>query len=325
MAPQPSFDRKTTYTNPVYPGTFADPFVLRHENGYTAFGTAPAVDGRPFPTLQSDDLVHWTPGPGALIPPEGFEGGDFWAPEVAYRDGRFLMVYSVGGENHVGHGLRVATSERPEGPYRDAGRPLLDPAKAPFAIDAHPFLDADGRWHLFYARDLLDSDRPGTSLVVAPWDDPFRLPDEFHVVARAAHDWQLYQRDRPMPQYDARLFEWHTLEGPFVVPHDGKLVLLYSGGNFGDETYGVDFLVADSVYGEYRDTNDGTGARVLRTVAGRVIGPGHNSVVKGPDGQDWMVYHAWDLEGHGRHLCVDPLDWTEDGPRCVPTWTPQTF
>ncbi len=314
-----------SYQNPVFPGTFADPFVLRHAGAYHAFGTGPSSGGRVFPTLRSDDFARWEADGAALIPPEGLENGDYWAPEVAFRDETFFLYYSVGGLNHVGHQLRVATSDRPEGPYRDSGHPLLDPASAPFAIDAHPFQDAQGRWHLFYARDLLDSDRPGTSLVVAPLDDPFRLPTEFHVVARAAHDWQIYERDRPMPQYGDGPFQWHTLEGPFVVPHDGLLYLLYSGGNFGDDTYGVDYLVAPDVYGEYQDTNDGTAARVLRTVPERVIGPGHNSVVKGPDGEDYVVYHAWDLGMAGRRLHLDRLRWTPEGPRCTPTLTRQAL
>ena len=313
----------TTYTNPVYAGTFADPFVLRHEGVYHAVGTGPAGDGRVFPTLRSEDFARWEPGPGALVPPAGLEGGDFWAPEIAHRDGTFFLYYSVGGLNHVGHQLRVATSERPEGPYRDSGRPLLDPATAPFAIDAHPYRHADGGWHLYYARDLLDGDRPGTSLVVAPLDDPLRLSADYHLVARATHDWQLYERDRAMPQYGDAPFQWHTLEGPFVVPHEGRLFLLYSGGNFGNDSYGVDYLVADEVYGPYHDTSDGRGARLLRTVPGKVLGPGHNSVAPGPDGAEWMVYHAWDLAMAGRRLCLDRLQWTPDGPRCAPTWTPQ--
>ena len=311
------------YQNPVYPGAFADPFVLRHEGVYTALGTGPGSEGRVFPTLRSEDFATWTPGPAALVPVEGFEDGDLWAPEVAYRDGAFFMVYSVGA-GHVGHQLRVATADCPEGPYRDSGHPLLDPATAPFAIDAHPFQAADGSWHLYYARDVVEGDRPGTSLVVAPWADPFRLPADYHLVARAAHDWQLYERDRPMPQYGETPYQWHTLEGPFAVSHDGRIFLLYSGGNFQNETYGVDYLVADSVYGAYEDTNDGSAARVLRTVPGRVVGPGHNSVAKAPDGSDYVVYHAWDLEMGGRHLCLDRLDWTPDGPRCAPTWTPQS-
>ncbi|RYG22026.1 glycoside hydrolase, partial [bacterium] len=265
----------SAYTNPVHSGYFADPFVLNHEGGFYAVGTGPA-EGGVFPTLLSEDFVTWTPGPGALIPPTGFENGDFWAPEIAYRDGTFYLYYSV-GVGHQGHQLRVATSQRPEGPYQDSGHPLLDPSTTPFAIDAHPFCDAEGKWHLYYARDILEGDRPGTSLVVTPLDDPLQIAPEYHVVARANHDWQIYERDRSMPHYGETLYQWHTLEGPFVVPHEGKLYVLYSGGNFQNDTYGVDYLIADSVYGEYHDTNDGTAARVLRTVPGRVIGPGHNS------------------------------------------------
>ncbi|RYG19514.1 glycoside hydrolase, partial [bacterium] len=68
---------------------------------------------------------------------------------------------------------------------------------------------------------------------------------------------------------------------------------------------------------------DGTAARVLRTVPGRVIGPGHNSVVRGPGAVDYVVYHAWDTALSARRLCIDRLDWTPEGPRCTPTWEPQ--
>ena len=39
-----------------------------------------------------------------------------------------------------------------------------------FAIDPHPFHD-DGRWYLYYARDVLDADRVGTHLAVAELSD----------------------------------------------------------------------------------------------------------------------------------------------------------
>jgi GH43 family beta-xylosidase len=43
-----------TYRNPVYPDIFADPFVLRHEGVYYAYGTAPGgADGRQVPVLRS--------------------------------------------------------------------------------------------------------------------------------------------------------------------------------------------------------------------------------------------------------------------------------
>jgi GH43 family beta-xylosidase len=232
------------------------------------------------------------------------------------------MYYSVGTSDER-HELRVATSVCPEGPYNEQERPLLDPASACFAIDPSPFRDVDGRWYLFYARDFLDSDgdtRPGTALVLAPLLEMLRVSDDFTLVMRARHDWQRYQAGRPM--YGG-IYDWHTLEGPCPVRR-GRYYCLYSGGNWQNDSYGIDFVSADSVQGPWRDTNDGSGPRVLRTVPGRMIGPGHNSIVSGPGGRDLIAYHAWDVEMTARRLCLDGLVWTDDGPRSLgPNWTRQ--
>jgi hypothetical protein len=86
------------------------------------------------------------------------------------------------------------------------------------------------------------------------------------------------------------------------------------------------------VLGPYTDEGGETVPRVLRTIPGRVRGPGHNSIVTGPDGEtQFLVYHAWDAEGKARKMCIDPLVWTPDGPagdvrpRCDgPSWTERT-
>jgi len=72
---------------------------------------------------------------------------------------------------------------------------------------------------------------------------------------------------------------------------------------------------------------DESGPSVLRGVEGHVIGPGHNSFVLGPDGKtDFAVYHAWDTHKTARRLCLDPLQWTPDGPKVLgPMWTQQRF
>jgi GH43 family beta-xylosidase len=125
-----------------------------------------------------------------------------------------------------------------------------------------------------------------------------------------------------MAAYGRTFPEWHTIEGPYVVRHEGKYYCFYSGANWQTPRYGVDYAVADHVTGPY--TGQGREARVLRGVPGRVRGPGHHSVTVGPDGRDWIVYHAWDSGMRTRQLCVDRLAWTPDGPRCVgPTSTPQ--
>ncbi len=331
-----------TYTNPIYPGYFADPFVWRYKGEYYAVGTGPAEASgeikeaeaassamlgrfRIFPLLRSDDFVHWHYVSGALIPPDPDLGDSFWAPEVAFHDGRFYLYYSVGKEDKE-HQLRVATSSHPLGPYTDTGKSLVDPQAFPFTIDAHAFEDDDGQWYLFYARDFLDLEggrRAGTALVVDRMLDMTTLAGTPTTVARARYDWQLYMADRTM--YGGQ-WDWHTLEGPSVVKRDGRYYCFYSGGRWETETYGVDYCVADHPLGPWDDAGSERGPRVLKTVLDQVVGPGHNSIVKGPDNvTDYIVYHAWDPLRTARRTCIDRLLWTPDGPRANgPTWLPQT-
>lgn len=321
-----------SYTNPVYPEYFADPFVWQHQGVYYAIGTGSLeatgqVDEicqqRVFPLLRSNDLVNWQFVGNALQRPDPALGDNFWAPEVASYDGIFYLYYSVGHEDKH-HQLRVATSPNPMGPYQDIREPLVDPKTCAFAIDPSPFQDDDGQWYLFYAQDFLDTEdgmRAGTALVVDRLLTMTKLAGGARVVLRARHDWQRFLAERPMY---GNVYDWHTLEGPCVRKHDNRYYCFYSGGRWETESYGVDYGVADQVMGPYSEAGNEAGPRVLRSCPSQVLGPGHNSVVVSPNGQEYMVYHAWDTGMKARRMCIDLLLWTAEGPRCQgPTWTQQ--
>lgn len=312
---------KLTHANPAYAGYFADPFVWKSHDTYYAIGTgASEAAGEPigkiFPILQSTDFFTWQFASSAMIRPEHGLGSNFWAPEVAHADGTFYLYYSV-GHGDKNHQLRVATSDSAQGPYHDSGKALIDPATCPFAIDAHPFQDDDGQWYLFYATDFLDTPaeaRAGTALKVARMKSMTELADAGLVVLRARSDWQRFQSNRAMY---GRAWDWHTLEGPCVRKHGGRYYCFYSAGRWENESYGVDYGVAEHVMGPYSDKGNESGPRVLRTIPGSVIGPGHNSIVVGPDAEtEYIVYHAWDKEMKERQMFIDKLIWTNDGPRC---------
>lgn len=310
-----------TYTNPVYPDIMADPFVLRHEGMYYAYGTGPGgTDGRHFPVLRSPDLVAWEPLGHALVPPGGH---DFWAPEVAFHDGLFYMYYSAQGIDGRDHQLRVATSRVPEGPFTDCGKVLVP--DQPFSIDAHPFCDADGQWYLYYSIDFLeleDDHRVGTGVVVDRMLDMTTLAGAPVTVVRPHADWHLFLAGRPM--YEA-VYDWHTVEGAAVLRHQDRYYCFYSGGAWERENYGVSYVVADHPAGPFQRPSAGDSALLMSSLAGHVIGPGHNSFVTGPHGSEtWIVYHAWDVAMTGRRMCIDLLQW--DGERPItqgPTWTAQ--
>jgi beta-xylosidase len=306
-----------SYCNPVYDAYFADPFVMRVDDGYVAIGTGRQVGDLVFEVLVSSDLVTWTSVGGALDAPADI-GTDFWAPEVAYHDGTWFMYYSV-GVGDTAHHLRVATATSPTGPYVDQGHNLTPSER--FAIDPHPCQGADGEWYLFYARDVLEGDRVGTMLAVDRLTDMTTLKGSPVEVLRPSGDWQIYQRGRSM--YES-VYDWHTLEGPFVHLRDGRYWCFYSGGSWLEPTYAVGYAVADHPLGPWTEP---VGAEpLLRTVPGQVIGPGHNSVVTAHDGTDVLVYHAWDAAQTARRMCIDPLTWTPAGPRTDgPTYQPTTL
>jgi beta-xylosidase len=311
------------YTNPVYPASMPDPGVLHFDGRYYAFGTTgdARIDGRVFRVLSSDDLVNWKGSGGALEPPLENLKVQYWAPEVVHHDGTFYLYYSTGTLPDLTFSIRVATSNNPEGPYVDKGMPLKEGDSAPFFIDGHPYQDDDGNWYFFYAKDFPNTDDgclAGTGIVVDRLLDMTRLEGKPRVVVRPRYPWTLFEANRKMDLYGGQIYDWHTIEAPWVVKHDGRYYCFYSGSNFGTPNYGVDYVVADAVMGPYFD--QGQSARVLHEIADLVRGPGHHSIVTAPDGKtEVMVYHAWDKDMSKRQMHIDPLRWTVDGPRCTPT------
>ena len=310
-----------TYTNPVYDGYLGDPFVLKHNGEYYAYGTVP-LGGLAVPVLHSRDLVDWRPlGKALTLRGDAFDA--LWAPEVAYDNGTFYMYYSAGGEEGEGHQLRVALASHPAGPFEDSGA-VITPDD-PFTIDAHPFRDEDGRWYLYYCRDFLDSDaegRVGTGIVVDRLVGMTRLAGERRTVVRPHADWQLYERQR---EWYGRVWDWYTVEGASVRKHEGRYYCLYSGGAWREPNYGVSYVVADRPTGPFVPETATEGPVILRTRPGRVVGPGHASVVLAPDhAREYLVYHAWDRAHTSRQMRIDPLNWDGVAPSSTgPTLDPQ--
>jgi GH43 family beta-xylosidase len=309
---------RLTYQNPVFAKNFPDPFVIKYCGEYWAFGTGVWHDGRVFGILRSRDLVQWQDVGGAMTPlPD--DHPCYWAPEVTVDNGRFYLYYSVG--NEINMHIRVASAAHPAGPFIDQGTRLTG---EPFAIDAHVFVDDDGCRYLFYATDFLDHERVGTGTVMDRLRDPFTLAGQPRPVSRARYDWQIYHPHRA-EKGGAR---WHTLEGSFVLKRKGVYYQMFSGGNWKSPGYGVGYAVTRTLDtpDEWRQVCDGEQTLpILRTLPGQVIGPGHNSVVRGPDNRQlYCVYHRWG-NGDGRQLAIDPLDFA--GERLLilgPSHTPHS-
>jgi GH43 family beta-xylosidase len=310
------------YTNPVYSRTCPDPYILKYRGQYWCYYTGLAADGRAFGILYSPDLLNWIELGGAMDPLPG-DHSCYWAPEVVYDNGSFYMYYSVGNETQME--IRVAVAKSPGGLFVDSGKRLTSEQ---FAIDAHVFTDEDGQRYLFYATDFLEHSHIGTGTVVDRMLNLYELAGRPQPVTRARFDWQVYDRQRK----EKGGVRWHTVEGPFVMKHRGRYYQMFSGGNWQNLSYGVSYATSPTLLNSQEWDQHCDGERVLpilRTLPEQgIIGPGHNSVVRGPDNlQQFCVYHRWVEGANGeleRVLAVDRLEWAGDELLVFgPSHTPQ--
>lgn len=297
---QPSHFRKT-YLNPIYSHSFPDPFVLKFCDEYFAYCTGFWRDGNVFGILHSFDLVTWTELGGAMSPLD-HNPPFYWAPEVTHSNGKFYLYYSVGNEELME--IRVAVSESPRGGFVDSGKRLT---AEDFAIDPHVFTDDNGKRYLFYATDFLEHTHIGTGTVVDEMIDWHTLAGKPRPVTRAKYDWQVYDPNRK----EKGGVRWHTVEGPFVLKRKGIYYEMFSGGNWKNISYGVSFATTDNIgrNEEWQQFSDGEKVLpILRTMPGKVEGPGHNSVVRGPNNRElYCIYHRW-VENE-RVLAIDRMDF----------------
>lgn len=281
--------------NPVIPGYFADPTLKKFGDTYYMYAT---TDGSgagfgPAQLWQSKDLVNWT-----LLPMNWPDSHWIWAPDVMLNknDNKYYYVYCQPCQIHVGVG------ETPRGPWKNIlgeSEAVLVPdrfVKNAITLDGQTFVDDDGSIYMYW----------GT------WG----IYKGFGCGAgKLAPDMKSFTETRLIPNTEATDF----FEAPFVLKKDGKYYFMYSSDSCHDETYKVQYAVADSPLGPY--TYKGC---ILKTNEdGTVHGPGHHSIIQ--DGNDYyIVYHRHDNphsnRGFHRQICIDKMEFLPDGS--IKTITP---
>ena len=83
---------KLQFANPVMPGDYPDPSVIRVGNEYWA--TATTSEWAPlFPILKSRDLVTWEHVGNVFEKRPEWSVGNYWAPEIAEHKGTYFIYY----------------------------------------------------------------------------------------------------------------------------------------------------------------------------------------------------------------------------------------
>lgn len=306
--------------NPVYEPVLADPSIIQADDGtYYAYGTeddSPAwgCDGTEWiPIVTSTDLETWEYIGNAFDTKPSWKSDAYlWAPDINYYDGTYYLYYSYSqwGDNNPGIG--VATSDTPDGPFDDQGKVFddneigvdnsIDPCF--HVVDSTPYMvwGSYGKDGIY--RVELTSD--GTDWVSGTKEE----------IASDAY------------------------EGAFIWERNGYYYLFVSSGSCCEghsSTYKVNVGRSDSFFGPYTG-KDGTdllndGATLILEEGAYFAGPGHNAVFTDDNGQDWLIYHAYDKsepeyvcndEYPRRSLMLDTIDWVNGWPE-INNGTPWLF
>nr|WP_246401366.1 family 43 glycosylhydrolase [Jiangella mangrovi] len=312
--------------NPIsseFSDTYADPAVIRGKDGWWyLYATSDPLHEAPsefglMHMARSRDFVDWE-YLGTVFEegdrPSWTTGGSFyWAPDIRYVDGQYVLYYTVtdtvAEPGQWNYAIGAATAPTPAGPWTDSGGPVVAPRPVGDGnyfntIDPALLSASDGKRYLYFGGFhgglwVTELDASGLRAVGSPT--------------------QVTVGDR--------------YEGSFVVERDGWYYLTASSANCcaGPVTgYSVYAGRSQSPLGPFLD-HEGVsmldsrvgGTQVLAQNGNRWIGVGHHTIVTDVAGQDHIVYHAIDrddawLDAPGgvneRPTLIDRLDWIDGWP-----------
>ena len=264
-------------------------------------------------TLHSTNLTDWFASKPALAtnPPWATRVAAphrdyFWAPDVIFANGRYLLYYSVSswGKNTSAIGLAANSTLNPTNPkynWSDEGIVVRSFATNELnTIDPAVSFDADGRLWLafgsYWSGIKLIELNPKTGQRIATNSPMYSLAANDSIEASYIHrrgtnyflfvNWGQCCRGTNST-YEIRIGRSAKITGPYL-DRDGK-DLLQQGGTL--------FLESKPPF----------------------YGPGHAGIIN-VSGQDWFSCHYYDGNDHGRsHLWVGKLSWSADGWPIPPT------
>lgn len=280
----------TDYESPMISGT-ADPVIINYNDKYYFIATNEAGGQVDLYIRCSDTIEGLMTAQAVKIfthTASGDHSGCNWAPELHVINGELYCLFAsstTGKWNGVqarimkcvGDPMNVNDWEAPVRVTKEDGSYLIDEG---ITLDM-TYFEANGKHYYCWAERAITSKGNGNSqLVIATMDpsDPYRITSEKVIIRVPDYAW-----DRRTSTID---------EGPYVLKHNGKLYMTFSGSGV-DNTYAVGLLTAD----ENADLLNPkswkvTGYPVLESVhVTGEYGPGHNAFTKDEYGRDIIVFH----------------------------------
>lgn len=271
-----------------------DPVIIYENDTYYMFATTP--DCASFHCFTSKDGVNFSDDYLALAFEDSFGIDRFWAPEVYKYQDKYYLFYSAGAKDGFMH-IQVAVADKITGPYKDINKePLINiPGKS--TIDAHLFIDDDGKKYLYFSMDcstnIIDGKHVSQIFACTLNDTLDKVTSEFIFISTPTRPWELYSGP-----------DWFWNEGPYILKHNGLYFLTYSTNCYCSKDYSLGCRVSKHPLGPFEYMVDEPIISYIEE--DRISGPGHNAFFVDKDGQLKMSFHIhtdWDNPSGDRRAC----------------------
>ena len=231
--------------------------------------------------FSTTDLRHWRQYPAIMQARDitWNRSRQAYAAHAVRRNGKYYFYFSTNGQ-----GIGVATSDRPEGPYKDAlGKQLITNDMCPWAthswrcIDPAVFIDDDGQAWLFWGNGVC-----------------------YYAKLKS----NMTELDSEVMRVDLDMRGFKYTEAPWVHKHNGKYYLSFAIG-FPEK---LAYAVADEIDGHYETKG------ILAEVAGN-CNTTHPGIVQFR-GEWYLFTHDGSLQngsGYTRSVGIYKLNHNNDG------------
>lgn len=297
-----SAQANSTFVNPIRTDG-ADPWVVRHSDGYYYYTQTTATDISLWRTQDPTDLdnaehkVVWSPAPGAS------NGAHIWAPELHHLDGRWYIYFAASAGDMAEQRMYVLQSEGddPFGNYafpQGTAEGKIADASDKWAIDG-TVLEHEGQRYFIWSGwegDVNEEQR----IYIAKMQSPWQLTGPRAEISRPTLAWE-------------RVGTPLVNEGPQVlISPQGRALLVYSASGSWTDDYclGLLELTGDD------PMNPAHWRKQPKPVFSKdegkeVYGPGHNGFFTDGAGQPWLIHHAAKFKGAGwnREIHMQPFSW----------------
>ncbi|MCF1422923.1 family 43 glycosylhydrolase [Mangrovimonas futianensis] len=273
---------KGTYTNPIFPGDYPDPSILRDgEDFYMVHSSFEYYPG--LLIWHSTDLINWEPITNAL----NTYVGSVWAPDLVKYEDKYYIYFPASDTNYV------IVADDIKGPWSKPKELKIT------MIDPGHITDKEGNRFLYFSSgSYVPLSKDGLTVTGEPKHvyDGWEIPREWSIECFCMEGPKLFKR--------GEYYYLTVAEGGTAGPATGHMVISAR---------------SKSPLGPWENAPHNP---ILRTqsVDEPWWSMGHATIFD--DGQDnwYMLFHGYekDFYNMGRQTMLVPVEWTKDGWYRIP-------